>query len=63
MIDAIDYQKGDTVSVGIGDRAYEALREIYGTDRAVFAAAFTHNSKRKLGFRKLAIKHRLDPDA
>ena len=48
---------------GISDSAYEALREIYGTDRAVFAAAYTHSSMTRHGLRTLANKHRIDPDA
>ena len=48
---------------GISDRAYEALLEIYGTNRALFAAAYTHSSKLRHGFRTLANKHRIDPDA
>ncbi len=48
---------------GISDFAYEALREIYGTDRAVFAAAYTHSSVTLHGLRTLANKHRINPDA
>lgn len=47
------------VVYGITDTCYEALREIYGTDRAVWAAAYTHGKS----LRMLAKRHRINPDA
>ena len=45
---------------GLTDRAYTALREGYGTDRAVFHAVSAY--KRCDGIRLLCLRHGIDPD-
>lgn len=45
---------------GLTDRAYLALRDGYGSDRAVWHAVSAYKCSN--GLRKLALAHGIDPD-
>lgn len=48
---------------GLTDRAYLALRDGYGSDRAVFHAASVYQQGGGNILRALCIRHGIDPDA
>lgn len=49
-----------TTIPGLTNRAYAALREGYGSDRAVFHAVSAY--KRRDGLRLLCLRHGINPD-